>query len=34
MTKKPITIDVDTLAAKALRIMNEKKLHHFVYIKK
>ena len=26
MTKKPITIDVDTLAAKALRIMNEKKI--------
>ena len=24
MTRKPITIDVDTLAAKALRIMNEK----------
>jgi len=26
MTKKPITIDVDMLAAKALRIMNEKKI--------
>ena len=26
MTRKPITIDVDTLAAKALRIMNEKKI--------
>ena len=26
MTKKPITINVDTLAAKALRIMNEKKI--------
>ena len=26
MTKKPITIDVETLAVKALRIMNEKKI--------
>ena len=26
MTRKPITVDVDTLAAKALRIMNEKKI--------
>ena len=26
MTRKPITIDVDTLAVKALRIMNEKKI--------
>ena len=26
MTKRPITIDMDTLAAKALRIMNEKKI--------
>ena len=26
MTRKPIAIDVDTLAAKALRIMNEKKI--------
>ncbi len=26
MTKKPITVDIDTLAVKALRIMNEKKI--------
>tara|TARA_A100001015_G_C14943612_1_gene693611 strand:- start:298 stop:1284 length:987 start_codon:yes stop_codon:yes gene_type:complete len=26
MTRKPITIDIDTLAVKALRIMNEKKI--------
>ena len=26
MTKKPITIDLDTLAVKALRLMNEKKI--------
>ena len=26
MTKNPITIDSDTLAIKALRIMNEKKI--------
>ena len=26
MTKNPITIDIDTLAIKALRIMNEKKI--------
>ena len=26
MTRKPITVDVDTLAAKALRIMNEEKI--------
>ena len=26
MTKKPVTIDIDTLAVKALRIMNEKKI--------
>jgi arabinose-5-phosphate isomerase len=26
MTKNPITINIDTLAAKALRIMNEKKI--------
>ena len=26
MTKKPIAINVDTLAIKALRIMNEKKI--------
>ena len=26
MTRKPISIDIETLAVKALRIMNEKKI--------
>ena len=30
--KKPISIDKDTLAAKALSIMNEKKLHAYVFM--
>ena len=32
MTKKPIGIDKDALAAKALAIMNIKKLRHYVFI--
>ena len=34
MKKNPITVDQDTLAASALAIMNTKKLHHFVCIRK
>ena len=35
MSKNPISVDKDTLAAKALSIMNdEKKLHLYVFIKK
>jgi predicted transcriptional regulator len=34
MTINPISIEKDTLAAKALRIMNEKKITKFVYITK
>ena len=33
MTKNPLTIECDTLAASALATMNSKKLHHFVSIK-
>ena len=32
MTKNPISIDMQVLAAKALSLMNTKKLHHCVYI--
>ena len=32
MTKNPVSIEKDTLAAKALGIMNEKKLHLFVFL--
>ena len=32
MTKNPISIDMQVLAAKALSLMNAKKLHHCVYI--
>ena len=34
MTKNPISIDKQSLAAKALALMNEKKSHHFAYDKK
>ena len=33
MTKNPISIDIDTLAVKALQIMNEKKLLRYVFLK-
>ena len=32
MTKNPISIDKQSLAAKALALMNEKKLPRFVYM--
>ena len=34
MTKKPVSVDKNILAAKALSIMNTKKLHHFVFMKR
>ena len=34
MTRKPISVVHDTLAVKALRIMNEKRLLHCVFIEK
>ena len=32
MTKNPISINKDALAVKALSLMNEKKLLHYVFI--
>ena len=32
MTKNPISIDKNALAAKALALMNDKKLLHYVYL--
>ena len=32
MIKKPFSVNKDILAAKALNIMNEKKLHVFVFM--